>query len=225
MLIFNPPHRPAFWAALVGPIFMVTHAYRVAVFIDWQNVYKAARRAFGLGELPTEHGVFSPYRLARILAAGNDRGPDGKLVRVEIHRGLPGPNQDKVGYSANRRQAQVWMAENPEIMIPMMRPLRYPREGGPPVEKGIDVRLALSAVEHALLDKCEVAIIFSHDTDLMPAIETISRITSPNHVETASWSSPDHKSRLRVKPPVFHHALSEEIFQRVETPINYAHKG
>jgi uncharacterized LabA/DUF88 family protein len=205
---------------------MVSHPYRVAVFIDWQNVYRAARRAFGLQQMPTEHGTFSPYRLAQILAAGNERGSDGKLVRVEIHRGLPTSHRDPVGYAANRRQSQAWMAEAPEIMIPMLRPLRYPRDGQePPVEKGIDVRLALSAVEHALLDKCEVSIIFSHDTDLVPAIEMISRVTGTGHVETASWVSPVHNSRLRSKPPVYHHSLSEEIFKRIETPVNYARKS
>jgi uncharacterized LabA/DUF88 family protein len=205
---------------------MASHAYRVAVFIDWQNTYQAARRAFALQQMPTERGVFSPYKLAQHLAASNGRGAEGKLVRVEVHRGLPTSNRDPVGYAANRRQSRAWMTEAPEIVIPMVRPLRYPHDGkARPEEKGIDVRLALSAVEHALLDHCEVSIIFSHDTDLVPAIEMISRITSPNHVETASWVSPRHNSRLRSKPPVFHHALSEDIFKRIETPINFAHKA
>jgi hypothetical protein len=62
---------------------------RVAVFYDWQNVYKTAREAFGWMNMPNEYGNFSPYQLARILAAGNGRGANGQLVRVEIHRGLP----------------------------------------------------------------------------------------------------------------------------------------
>jgi hypothetical protein len=41
----------------------------VAVFMDWQNVYKEARRAFDLEGEPTERGVFSPLAPARILAA------------------------------------------------------------------------------------------------------------------------------------------------------------
>lgn len=203
---------------------MVKHADRVAVFIDWQNVYKAARRAFSLHNLPSEHGVFSPYKLARLLAAGNDRGANGKLVRVEIHRGLPSSKHDPVGFAANRRHSQAWMNECPELVIPRLRPLRYPKDGlDAPVEKGIDVQIALGAVEHALIGECEVAIIFSHDTDLLPAVEMISRITGISHIETASWTSPTHKSRLRAKPEVFHHALDEGIFRQVETPINYAH--
>ncbi len=203
---------------------MTTHADRVAVFIDGQNAYRAARRAFGLTDLPNEHGNFSPYRLARILAAGNDRGSDGVLVRVEIHRGLPSSGRDPTGYAANRRQAAAWVKENPELVIPKLRPLRYPDDpNAEPQEKGIDVQLALSAAEHVLTAKCEVAVIFSHDTDLVPAIEMITRISSRNHVETAAWSSPVHRSRLRPKPEVFHHALDEEVFRRVETLINYAH--
>jgi uncharacterized LabA/DUF88 family protein len=203
---------------------MVSHAYRVAVFIDWQNAYKSVRRAFALETQPSEHGTFSPLRLAQVLAAGNDRGSDGHLVRVEVHRGLPSSKRDRIGYGANRRQSQAWMKESPELVIPRLRPLRYPDDGGQPEEKGIDVQLALSAVEHTLTDKCEVAVIFSNDTDLVPAIEMITRITGRSHVETAAWTSEHHKSRLRPKPEVFHHALTEDVFRSVETLINYAHK-
>jgi hypothetical protein len=49
---------------------------KIAVYIDWQNAYKTAREAFGLWNMPNEHGNFSPYRLALILAAGNGRVPD-----------------------------------------------------------------------------------------------------------------------------------------------------
>ncbi len=47
----------------------------VAVFIDWQNVYQAARNAFGMATFgqqawPNEYGNFSPYQLARSLQLG-----------------------------------------------------------------------------------------------------------------------------------------------------------
>ena len=203
---------------------MVTHLDRVAVFIDWQNVYQSARRAFALTALPSERGVISPYQVARILAAGNDRASDGVLVKVEIHRGLPSSARDPTGFAANRRHSAAWIKENPDVVIPRMRPLRYPdNPNGEPEEKGIDVQLALSAVEHALVGECEVVVIFSHDTDLVPAIETITRITGKSHVETASWSSPTHKARLRPKVAVFHHNLGEDVFRQVETPVNYAY--
>ncbi len=205
---------------------MTAHCDRVAVFIDWQNAYKGAREAFGLFGEPSERGNFSPYRLARRLAEGNDRGRDGKLKLVEIHRGLPSSTRDPVGFGANRRQSAAWMKENPEIVIPRLRPLRYPADPDEePEEKGIDVQLALSAVENALVGECEVVVIVSHDTDLIPAVEMISRITGPSHVETAGWWAPHYQRRLRAKPPVFHHDLAEDVFLAVETPINFAYKG
>lgn len=69
------------------------------------------------------------------------------------------------------------MKENPEVVIPRLRPLRYPR-GWPaedPEEKGIDVQLALGMVEAIVGDTCDVAIMFSRDTDLLPAVETLAR--------------------------------------------------
>ena len=203
--------------------------HQVAVFIDWQNTYKAARRAFGLatfGDLraawPNEYGNYSPYRLAKHLAAANERGANGELVRVEIHRGLPASSRDPVGFAANRRQSQAWMAENPEVVIPRLRPLRYrDDDDDQPEEKGVDVNLALGAVEQIVLHKAQTAIIFSHDSDLLPAVEALVRIGGASSVETASWISDDHRSRLRSKAHVFHHFLDEALFHRVEARGNF----
>jgi len=197
----------------------------IAVYFDWQNVYKTAREAFGWMDMPNEYGNFSPYRLACILAAGNDRGASANLVRVEVHRGLPSQKHDQIGYSANRRQSAAWMKEAPEIVIPRLRPLRYPRDypTEPAVEKGVDVNLAVTVIEHLLTNRCDVAVIFSHDTDLVPVPEAISRLSGAGQVETASWQSPDFNRRLRTKPPVFHHYVSQQVFAQAETRVNYAH--
>jgi hypothetical protein len=199
----------------------------VAVFYDWQNVYKTAREAFGWENMPNEYGNFSPYQLARILAAGNGRGAQGRLVRVEIHRGLPSQKRDKASHAANRRQSAAWMNESPQLVIPRLRPLRYPPDypNHSAVEKGVDVNLALAAVESVLTKLCDVAIIFSHDTDLLPVPETIARIAGVAAVETASWTSSSFRRRLRPKPTVYHHDVSQGVFDRVETRVNYAHVG
>lgn len=202
----------------------------VAVFIDWQNVYREARRAFDLDGEPSERGVFSPLALAQVLAAGNKRGSDGKLKKVEIHRGLPNPNNNPKGHGAAERQRQAWLAEDPLLVVPRLRPLKYNPDKGQDEEKGVDVALACSAMEHALMsDDCDVVIIFSHDTDLLPPVETICRLRGPSHVETASWKS-DHFAK-RIPPAkqvwgtpygVVNHTIRVEVFDRVETPINYS---
>lgn len=198
---------------------------RVAVFYDWQNVYNCAREAFGWESFPSEYGNFSPYALARVLAAGNGRGTDGELVAVEVHRGLPSQKMDRVSYAANRRQKAAWEKEAPLVVRVRHRQLRYPRNfpTQQPVEKGVDVSLALSAVEAVLLKQCEVAVVFSHDTDLLPVPETLARLVGTSRVETASWVSPHFNRRLRSKPAVHHHLVSEQVFERVETRVNYAH--
>ncbi len=202
---------------------------KIAVYIDWQNVYNGARRAFGLTDASSEEGQVSPYRIGQLLAAGNGRGADGALVRVEIHRGLPSASKDPVGYSANRRQSAAWMRENVEVVIPRLRPLRYPLDypNDPPKEKGIDVQLALAAVEHVTSAPplCDIAIVFSHDTDLIPVVQTITRLRSVACIETASWVSETYPSRLRVPGAhVFHHGLTRGIYDAVRDPVNYAHR-
>lgn len=200
---------------------------RVAVFIDWQNAYKSARYAFSLGNLPNERGNFSPYRLGQILAAGNDRGDEGELIRVEIHRGLPSNKRDPLGYAANRRQSAAWISENPNVVIPRLRPLRYDRNDptAQPEEKGVDVQLALGVVEQVLLGRCDVAILLSHDSDLHPVPEVVRRLKGASSIETASWRSHHFESRIKPVPGVHHHYVSSDVFQRIETPVNYAYQG
>lgn len=202
---------------------LAPEAVRVAVFIDWQNVYMAARRAFGLERMPVERGNFSPYRLSRLLAAANGRGHTGRLVRVEIHRGLPSHQHDRLGYNATRRQAKAWRAEDARIVRPKLRPLRYWNyPAHPPTEKGVDVALAVNAIEAKLNDRCDVAILFSHDTDLLPVPEAIAHLAGPEHVELASWASESFRQRLRPKVRVAHHPIPRQVFEAVETPVNYA---
>jgi uncharacterized LabA/DUF88 family protein len=204
----------------------------VAVFMDWQNVYRAAREAFELHQAPPERGNFNPLEVARYLAAGNKRGKDGKLTRVEIHRGLPDSTTNPKGHGAADRQKTAWEALSPELVSVRLRPVRLNPETGKEEEKGIDVALACSAVEHILLKKCDVAVVFSHDSDLLPPVETICRLRdaglTAGDVETASWQSDLHFKRI---PPaktvwgtswgVVNHTLKVDLFDRFETPINY----
>ena len=201
----------------------------VAVFVDWQNVYRAARDAFELQQAPPERGNFNPLEVANFLAAGNKRGREGQLTKLEIHRGLPPPNTNSKGHGAAQRQKAAWEALDPERISVRLRPVRVNPETGEEEEKGIDVALACSAVEHVLLRKCDVAVIFSHDSDLLPPVETICRVNGPEHVETASWQSDLYYRRI---PPakqvwgtafgVVNQTLKVELFDRVETPISYA---
>jgi len=114
---------------------------------------------------------------------------------------------------------------NPDLVIPKLRPLRYDPHNplARPVEKGIDVQIAIGALEAVLTRTCDIAVVFSHDTDLLPAIESIARLKGRQAVETAGWSSSRFRSRLRPKPLVYHHEVTEQVYRRVETPVNFAY--
>jgi hypothetical protein len=197
---------------------------RVAVFIDWQNAYRSARRCFGLDAMPNEFGNFSPFALARILAFGNHRGLGGTLAKVEVHRGLPTSAKDPVGHAACSRQEAAWKKESP-LVLTRLRPLRYPYSWPtvPAGEKGIDVQLAVGMFESVIGGSCDVAILVSNDTDLLPAIESIVRLNGPQAVETAAWWSSAASPRLRPKLGTYHHNITKDVFDKIETRVNYAH--
>lgn len=67
-------------------------------------------------------------------------------------------------------------------------------------EKGVDVALAMALVESAMLGEYDVAIVFSGDTDLIPAVEMAFRRTTPR-IEIAAWSG--------AKPLWFPHDLAQ----------------
>jgi hypothetical protein len=86
------------------------------------------------------------------------------------------------------------------------------------------VRAALAAERAWLTNTADVAILFTHDTDLLPAVEMVARLKGARPIETASWSSRSFAQRLREVPGVHHHRISGKVFELVETPVNYAHR-
>jgi hypothetical protein len=63
---------------------------RVAVFIDWQNLYKGARHAFYDARAPSRLGMVDPVRLGRRLIQLS-HGRARELVDVRVYRGRPDP--------------------------------------------------------------------------------------------------------------------------------------
>jgi hypothetical protein len=132
------------------------------------------------------------------------------------------------GVGAAQRQKLAWIDLDPGLVAVRLRPVSVNPETGEEVEKGIDVALACSAVEHVLMDHCDVAIIFSHDSDLLPPVETICRLRGREHIETASWQSDLYRKRI---PPakqswgtpfgVVNHTLKVELFDSAETPVDF----
>lgn len=139
---------------------------KLALFIDYQNVYSRCRAAFNLPAEDRTAGQVSPVKVGRLIAT---RMPDTRLEKVFVYRGLPDKRKDGYGYAAVRRHTAAWEAQGVEVVT---RPLQY-IEDEPPREKGIDVHLAIDVVRTALSSDFEVIAIFSGDSDLAPVAEFV----------------------------------------------------
>jgi hypothetical protein len=189
------------------------------------NVYKAAREAFGLTEESGARGQVDPYRLGRVLAAANRRGASAELVRVEVHRGRPLPNQSPVGHAAATLQARAWEESDPQIVKAQLRPLRLNPETQRLEEKGVDVALAACAFEWAVIERVDRVVIFTHDTDLSAIVEVIARTKGSEAVETASWCSKQYRKQIPPIAGVTNHLLREKLFRAIEDQTHYGREA
>lgn len=194
---------------------------RVAVFIDYQNVYKRAREAF-----PYAGGAGHMRGQVRPLAVGlqlRGRNGDRELVAVHVYRGMPLKRLDEKGYSAAQRQVSAWERDGGGMVHAHTRPLNY-RDPSSPREKGIDVALAVDFVAGAIRKDFDIGIIFSEDTDLHPAIEAVGGIVGPGRAELAMWRDP-YRSGPRVVmsggQTAFTHVLGAVEFNRLRDDQDY----
>jgi uncharacterized LabA/DUF88 family protein len=126
------------------------------------------------------------------------------LQEVRVYRGRLSPAHQPQAAAANDRQTA--RRERSPVVTVVRRPLRYPhdRPVTPAIEKGIDVALAVDMVRMAASKEFDAAILFSSDTDLMPAIETIMDLRL-GHVEIATWAGAKRLRRPNTQLPFGHY--------------------
>lgn len=200
---------------------------RVAVFIDYQNLYHGARRTFGgtRSESPS-FGHVDPVGLARLLVElGHAVDPGRVLQTTSVYRGEPGHRSRLKLRSAFGRQARRWRSDSSlTVRTTALRYRRVEHPGGwtwRAEEKGIDVLLAVDVVRGAYMDEFDAAVVASADTDLVPALEEALR--AGKRVETASWSGPETGfTALRVPGHrIWSHHLSRGHFEQVQDTTDY----
>ncbi|HPD07550.1 MAG TPA: NYN domain-containing protein [Candidatus Bipolaricaulis sp.] len=143
--------------------------------MDGQNLYHAAREAFGYS-----YPNYDVLALSQALCSS--RGWD--LVQVRFYTGVPDPNDDPFwhGFWANK----LAMMGRQGITV-HSRPLRYHNrivrlpDGSEHTylsgeEKGIDVRIALDVIRMAHRQDYDIALIMSQDQDLSEVAEEIRTI-------------------------------------------------
>lgn len=149
---------------------------RALVYFDGQNLFNAAKEAFD--EFEGFHfPSYDPIKLSEYVC----RIQGWRLDGIFFYTGIPDETDRRRRWWL--RKLQVMGSREVKTFS---RTLRYREQevlAGDRVvrarvgrEKGIDVRLALDMVRHALENRFDVAVIFSQDQDLSEAVQDIHLI-------------------------------------------------
>lgn len=95
-----------------------------------------------------------------------------------------------------------------------------------PREKGIDVQLAIDFATFAVQGRYDVGILFSTDTDLIPALDAVYDLGGPPSpiAQVAAWSGPNEQARRIAatgKRNVWCNWLKQVDFDAVADPTDY----
>ena len=201
---------------------------RVVVFLDYQNVYHRARDVFCAPDAAAREGQVDPLALGHLLAG---RVPGGRLAGVRLYRGCPSKRRDSRSYSAYRRQTARQVSRGGGLVTVISRDLRYPPDWPRRAaqEKGIDVALAVDFVMMVARGECDAGILFSSDTDLVPALEAVLalRPEGPPACEVAAWVVPGVRPKSLSVRAVYvrRHLLAEAEYRSVADSTNYTRSG
>jgi NYN domain-containing protein len=169
---------------------------RVAVFLDYQNVHLTGHTLFD-GAREPYRCVPHPVRLADLLAS--KRARPSAAATILVYRGQPHPLHQPKPAAANEAQASQWSRDRRVRVI--RRQLNYRNwPAHPPLEKGIDVAIAVDMMRLAFRRAYDALVLFSGDTDLLPVVETIYSLKL-GHVEVACWSGAK-PLRFPGRPPM-----------------------
>ncbi len=199
----------------------------LVLFIDAQNAYRGARRAFFGNAGPAVNGQFSPMELGKLIAArGGPGGAECQLTGVRIYTGRPDSRKDPKTYAAHLKQCAQWQSDGVAV-IP--RPLRYPPNWPEQKaeEKGIDVALSVDFIAMAVAGDYDVGVIMSTDTDMLPALEFTIKSYGVRRVAVAAWHGENSGSRLRIPghANLWCHRLYRADYDAAADPTNYNRSG
>ncbi|MGB6874963.1 MAG: NYN domain-containing protein [Candidatus Acidiferrales bacterium] len=174
---------------------------RVVSFVDGQNLFYAAKEAFGYS-----YPNYDVNALSHSLCGA--RGWD--LIQVRFYTGIPDASDDPEKNHFWSGKLAVMGKQAVEVFS---RPLRYRNKkvrlpdntthtflAGE--EKGIDVRIALDVMRLARLRQYDAALIFSQDQDLSEVAEEIRVLASEQNrwikIVSAFPSSPASRNRRGI---------------------------
>jgi uncharacterized LabA/DUF88 family protein len=215
-----------------GYFFLVTSeptSKRAIAFFDGQNLFHAAREAFGY-----TYPNYDALALAKLVC--KPRGWD--LVETRFYTGIP-------DLADNAAWHHFWAAKlavmGRQRVTVFSRPLRYRNKevelpgGGTHTfltgeEKGIDIRIALDVISLANHKAYDVAVIFSQDQDLSEVADELRVIDEEQRrwikVVSAYPDSPTSRNRrginktdwIRISRPTYDACLDRRNYRPKPAP-------
>lgn len=195
---------------------------RLVLFIDAQNLYKGARRAFFAPEASHSDGQFQPVRIGNLICSRPPPNTIRSLEEVRVYTGRPDSTKEPETYAAHMKQCLAWRRAGATVVA---RPLRYPPDwpNSKAQQKGVDVALAIDFVAYAIDGKYDIGVIASTDSDLIPALEFVQRrFAPPCRVEVVAWTSPRSRNRLSIpRSSIWCHWLDRNDYDSVSDLTDY----
>lgn len=150
-------------------------ARKAIAFFDGQNLFSAAKEAF-----LHRFARYDPRKLAQKIC--DDKG--WKLEQVRFYTGLHERNKNRGLHEFWSRKLQTMRNDGVEVTTLRLhyRPRVLDLRDGTkfnavvPMEKGVDVRMALDCVRLASLGEFDVALFFSQDQDFSEVANDLRRI-------------------------------------------------
>lgn len=176
-------------------------AKRTIAFVDGQNLFYAAKEAFGYG-----HPNYDILKLVRAVCERQS----WKLVRTHFYTGVPDASDDPAW---NRFWTGKLAVMGRQGIRVFSRPLRYRNQtvklpdGTEHTflvgqEKGVDVRIALDVVRAVQSAECDIALVLSQDQDLSEVAEEVRRIVAEQNrwfkIASAFPSSPTTRNKRGI---------------------------
>ena len=195
-------------------------AERVALFVDAHNVYRGARRAFHRPSERRVAGQVWPGRVGEIICERGGLRGERTLEYVRVFRGVASEAEDAVGHAAARRQIAAW-ERHPKVRVfehtLKRRSSECPKCGEVDeqlVEKGVDVHLASDLIDGASQRAFDVGVVFSTDTDFVPAIKLAVNLGVRMEV-AAWWTDVPHRDRPLLHGEVWCQRLRWDDYMEV----------
>lgn len=160
---------------------------RVYTFFDIQNLYLSVKTAWRV-----KYPNFDPVVLSEYVTS---KFENWVLTGIRLYTGVHAAEKNPFWHNFWNKKLTFHKNLDKRVDV-FTTPLHY--NNGVPSEKGVDVRIALDLVRAARLNRCDVAVLFSRDTDFAEVAKEIRAIA----YEKQRWIKivsvmPDHPALKR----------------------------